>query len=682
MNLFEAIRSPALAEIVFNTALHSFVFSVIVAGAIASSKRISPYIASGALFTALLVLILLPLIEINSKSINAAWWRLSMVDSQSLPSATQLVSIARPITSKAAPINHSSPTIWQQITESSTTVTNSVGILWGFGVLGMLAKLLFSFSRLEQLRSRLIPIKNERVVSIWKSLREKQGIKRSISIAQINAACSPFAFGFWRPHIVMPTEMVSNASPQEIEDALLHEYNHIANRDLWLAVLQKITLTFYWWNPIIKWLEQQFSLSREKLCDIAVVAHTGKPKAYASTLIALADRLNGFTPLPDPTARMATSFSLLEERIKNIATNRINMKTPRIKRLTWTACSAAMLVGLLTIGIKTSWASPQQALATLKSNGSETVQLSIVDNTIEVTVRTPEGKTKSVRLPVGDKAKAAELLQLIGNIDSAPHEIVAEAGLYQSGRRSKPKYQSQVSESAAPQVSLDVYSNAAESTIRMTNPSGSAVISTESVPGTGRIRSSNKPQPPSSLTFSEGPETAAVFGSPTEEAFSSPRVSSSAPALSTGTLGRSKPTRRTSTWTSTASSSSGRISSLNPVIPVEPVPPVVSLPTIASSAFEPNVSQPTTPARPQKPRRYREGQVLPKPALAPGFLGGMDAPLSEREQMLIEQSRVLSEAIEVLRKRVDRFGVPQLNDRKPTSADATPSAPASRNTPF
>jgi beta-lactamase regulating signal transducer with metallopeptidase domain len=153
------------------------------------------------------------LIEINSKNINAAWWRLSMVNSQSLPSATQLVPIARPITSKAAPINHSSPTIWHQITESSTTVTNSGGILWGFGVLGMLAKLLFSFSKLEQLRRRLIPIENERVVSIWKSLREKQSIKRSISIAQINAACSPFAFGFWRPHIVMPNEMVSNASP-------------------------------------------------------------------------------------------------------------------------------------------------------------------------------------------------------------------------------------------------------------------------------------------------------------------------------------------------------------------------------------------------------------------------------------------------------------------------------------
>jgi hypothetical protein len=65
--------------------------------------------------------------------------------------------------------------------------------------------------------------------------------------------------------------------------------------------------------------------------------------------------------------------------------------------------------------------------------------------------------------------------------------------------------------------------------------------------------------------------------------------------------------------------------------------------------------------------------VLPKPALAPSLLGGMGAPLSERELDLIERSRVLSEAIEVLRKRIDRFGVPQVNDRKPASAEAVPS---------
>ena len=680
MNLFDIIQSSALAEIVFNTALHSVVFSVVVAVAIASSKRISPYIASGALFTSLLVLILLPLIEINSKSINAAWWRLSMIDSNRQPTTIQLAPIPNPITSQDAAITPISPTIWQQITENSTTLTNSAGILWGLGVLGMLIKLMLSFSRLEQLRRRLIPIRNERVMAVWNSLREKQGIEKSISIAQINAACSPFAFGFWRPHIVIPNGMVADASPQEIEDALLHEYNHIANRDLWLAVLQKITLTFYWWNPIIKWLEQQFSLSREKLCDIAVVAHTGKPKAYANTLVALADRLNGFTSLPEPTARMATSFSLLEERIKNIATNKITMKTPRIKRLTWTACSAAILVGLLTIGIKASWASPQQALATLKSNGNETVQLSIIDNTIEVTVRTPEGKTKSVRLPVGDKAKAAELLHLIGNIDSAPQRSVETVDVYQSGRKSKYRNQSTASESAVPHVSLDAYSSEGVSTSRLTNPNKSAVISSGITSGSSRTHSSNRPRRTASITFSENSGSTGVIASSTAPALSSPGPSASE---SNGTLGRSKPSRRTSTRTASASSSRGRTASLNPVIPVEPVAPTAPLPIIESAPITASAfSLPGTPAQLQKPRRYQQGQVIPAPALAPTLLGGKGAPLSEREQRLTEQSRVLSEAIEVLRKRLDRYGVPPLNDRKPTSADAPPTPPTLGNAPF
>jgi hypothetical protein len=52
MNPIDIIQSTALAEIVFNTAFHSVVFSLVIAAAIAFSKRISPYIASGALFTA------------------------------------------------------------------------------------------------------------------------------------------------------------------------------------------------------------------------------------------------------------------------------------------------------------------------------------------------------------------------------------------------------------------------------------------------------------------------------------------------------------------------------------------------------------------------------------------------------------------------------------------------------
>ena len=318
------------------------------------------------------------------------------------------------------PATTTAPPMWERATESPTTIINSLGILWGLGMLGMALRLGISYFKLIRLKGQLSPIRDERVQAIWNSLRETNDTAPLISLAQIDGRCSPFAFGFWHPHIVIPNEMISDGRPQEIKDALLHELNHIVNRDLWIAVLQKVTLTLYWWNPVVSWLEQQFCLSREKLCDIAVVAHTNNPKAYATTLVSLADRLNGFAALPGPTTRMATSFSLLEERIKNIATNKMTMKTPRIKRLTWTACSAAVLIGLLTFGIKATWASPQQALATLKSKGNETVQLSIADNTIELTVRNPNGTIQTVQLPISDKAKAAELIQLIGNINSDP----------------------------------------------------------------------------------------------------------------------------------------------------------------------------------------------------------------------------------------------------------------------
>ena len=688
MNLSDLIQSPELAEIVFNTAFHSFVFSIIVAGAIACSKRISPYISSGVLFTVLLLLIFLPFIEISTKKIDTAWWQLSMIEGPAPTSLPTSPPLAIPITANLDLPLQTSPTLWQQITKDSTTITNSVGMIWGLGILGMLARLLFSFSRLEKLRRCLVPIVDERVLAIWESLKGSQKNRPSISISQINANCSPFAFGFWSPHIVLPQDMLTKASSQELKDALLHEYNHIANRDLWLAVLQRITLTLYWWNPIVNWLEQQFSLSREKLCDIAVIALTGKPKAYASTLISLADRLNGFTPLPNPTARMATSFSLLEERIKNIATNRINMNTPRIKRLTWTACFAAVLIGLMTIGIKATWASPQQALATLKSNGNETVQLSIADNTVEVTVRTPDGRTQSVRLPVGDKAKAAELMQLIGNINSTPRDEVPPSDTYRADSNSSlTRYQYAASSNANGTASDDLYSNTDSQASETVNPSRPSIFSSRSTLSSPRIRSANNAQGQATMTFSNSTGATTTLTSPSAPALAPKLARSSASNWIRESSARRKPSSRTSPWPAAApsSTSSNPPSILDPVIPIAPTSP---LPMIAPAPIVSDSVQPAVPAKPQKPRRYRQGRSNPlpiatpasglAPALSTNF--GNDVPLSKRERDLIEQSRVLSEAIEVLRKRVDRFGVPPLNE-EPAGANP-PSTASSSDKPI
>ena len=468
MDIPSILQSPFLAEGILNTCIHSLLFSLVVGSAYYLMKGASPYIASGSLFTALVLLVMLPLVEWVPHSQFGSWFQFSMARPASplaqepFPSndaTTPLTEITQPAFASASTSIQTPDkplSSWSTVTEDSTAITNSFGVLWILGIAFMICRSLRSHLKLRQLRVQMQSVSDSTTIRIWNSIAEDYKPGGAIKLSQINQSCSPFAFGLFRPTIVLPCDMIQTATPQEIQDALLHELNHITSRDLWFSIVQRIALTIYWWNPIVRWIEQQYNLSREKLCDIAVIQRTGNARAYATTLVTLADRLNRFAILPNSTHRMATSFSLLEERIKSIATNKKTMKTRRTKQLTWTACMAAILTGVLTLGIKATWASPKESVAILKSSSDDTVQLSIVNNDVEVSIIGVDGQTHSVRLPIGDKAKTAELQEIFNTINKSNGSIrnkpVALDGGFVAGSvtfsESKPSAISTASESS------------------------------------------------------------------------------------------------------------------------------------------------------------------------------------------------------------------------------------------
>ncbi len=426
MDLLSLLQSPTLAEAVVNASLHSILFSILVAGAYSLMKSTSPYVASGSLFTVLVLLVALPFVQLIPNAQIGSWWQFKMTN-PAPPSPKQLSPPTREVPLRSSGhVNQLSESRLQppaKIPFDSTMIINILGGVWGLGIMFMLARSLRSQLKLKRLSKEVQRLNDPTTLRIWNSITTDQKAGMDIHLAQINQSCSPFAFGLLHPTIVMPRDMIHTATPQEIQDALLHELNHITSRDLWFSIIQRIALAIYWWNPIVCWIEQQYNLSREKLCDIAVIQRTGNAKAYATTLVTLADRLNQFAILPNSTHRMATSFSLLEERIKSIAINKKTMKTRRTKQLTWTACTAAILTGLLTLGIKATWASPHESVAILKSAANETVQLSFVNDGMELSLIGPDGQTHSLRLPISDKAKSAELQEIIKSLNTSSYKI-------------------------------------------------------------------------------------------------------------------------------------------------------------------------------------------------------------------------------------------------------------------
>lgn len=119
--------------------------------------------------------------------------------------------------------------------------------------------------------------------SVWKNSR------RSLEVCTSPAVDRPSVVGFFRPRILLPSDLLQKISSQELEQILLHETEHLRRRDDWTNLVQKIALILFPLNPVLLWVERRLCVERELACDDCVLNFTMSRKAYATCLTNLAE---------------------------------------------------------------------------------------------------------------------------------------------------------------------------------------------------------------------------------------------------------------------------------------------------------------------------------------------------------------------------------------------------------
>jgi len=151
----------------------------------------------------------------------------------------------------------------------------------------------------------------------------------------------PSVIGFFAPRILIPGWLYARLTPEELEQVVLHESEHLRRHDDWTNLLQKICLVVFPLNPSLAWMERQLCQEREMACDDGVVRATQAPRAYAACLASLAER---------GLERRAEALSLgawqrrpeLVERV-----HRILRRTPGLSPMAATALVSALGCGLV-----------------------------------------------------------------------------------------------------------------------------------------------------------------------------------------------------------------------------------------------------------------------------------------------------------------------------------------------
>ena len=162
---------------------------------------------------------------------------------------------------------------------------------WAVGAALLLLRLSVGLWRVRRLRRNCVELDlatlDPEILSILRDFNSRRRVKLCVS----NDAAVPAAIGFFRPAIVFPAWLVPQLSSAEMKTILLHELAHLRRGDDWTNLAQKVFKALFFFHPAVWWIEDRLTLEREMACDEIVLAQTASPKAYASSLISFAERM-------------------------------------------------------------------------------------------------------------------------------------------------------------------------------------------------------------------------------------------------------------------------------------------------------------------------------------------------------------------------------------------------------
>jgi membrane fusion protein (multidrug efflux system) len=158
-----------------------------------------------------------------------------------------------------------------------------------FGVLAMLARLIFALWGSHRLRRCAVAIGDQELLSQIRLQARRIGLKVIPIVAYCERITIPVVVGILRPMILLPLGVTAELDAEQLLVILAHEMAHIRRFDLLVNVLQRLLETVLFFHPAAWYVSRQLTMERENCCDDAVVQAGNETTRYASALVRMAE---------------------------------------------------------------------------------------------------------------------------------------------------------------------------------------------------------------------------------------------------------------------------------------------------------------------------------------------------------------------------------------------------------
>ena len=165
-----------------------------------------------------------------------------------------------------------------------------ISVVWIIGAALGLAHVAHGLYRLLRLKGTCIPVDRDQLDPILCSSLDEIQSHRRVALCVSDTVRVPAAVGYFRPIVVFPLWALAEIPPAELNAILLHELAHLRRYDDWTNLGQKLVKAVLFFHPVIWFIESRLTLEREMACDDAVLAASFSPRAYAESLVSLAEK--------------------------------------------------------------------------------------------------------------------------------------------------------------------------------------------------------------------------------------------------------------------------------------------------------------------------------------------------------------------------------------------------------
>ncbi len=192
---------------------------------------------------------------------------------------------------------------------------------------------------------------NGSMTDMLESCRASMSVKRKLGLKISANAASPAVCGLFSPVILVPQNLASSLTANQLKAVLLHELAHIRRGDLFVNLAQTVLQIVYFYNPML-WLANCIirRIREQAVDEMVLVAMGEKAPQYPQTLVSVAKLAFKRPVLSLRLIGIVESKSALSGRIKHI----LNRPMPKKAKLGIIGLVVVVIIGAVLLPMTNS----------------------------------------------------------------------------------------------------------------------------------------------------------------------------------------------------------------------------------------------------------------------------------------------------------------------------------------